>query len=334
MDGPVVNLWLDGCFDGFHYAHANAIRQAKVNIISGPANVRVVVGIHSDAEILKIKGGPPIFDEAERCALVAGCRWVDAIVPDVPYNAHPNILDKHSIDFVVHGNDVSLDASGIDCLSEIKAMGKYKEFQRTEGVSSTLLLQRILHPAWPRPDPTPLTHLLDDFADAISPRPKIIDLRSLSGHHHVFPKPRKVNSKVIYVGGSWDCFGSAHVEFLERAKALYLTDQIVLVVGIVSDEDVLEHTGEPALLSLLERALAVIQCKYSDALLLNAPRHMCATTLIPLGVDVVAVNDPKERVSGMQVYAPKRFQTAQDVRARVWERKEQYEAKQRRKGLD
>lgn len=105
-----------------------------------------------------------------------------------------------------------------------------------EGVSSTLLLQRILHPAWPRPDPTPLTHLLDDFADAISPRPKIIDLRSLSGHHHVFPKPRKVNSKVIYVGGSWDCFGSAHVEFLERAKALYLTDQIVLVVGIVSDE--------------------------------------------------------------------------------------------------
>lgn len=52
---------------------------------------------------------------------------------------------------MVHGNDVALvsggrpqvrfvwhayavrvqDASGIDCLSEIKAMGKYKEFRRT-----------------------------------------------------------------------------------------------------------------------------------------------------------------------------------------------------------
>lgn len=32
-----------------------------------------------------------------RYALVAGCRWVDAIAHDVPYNAQLDILDEHGI---------------------------------------------------------------------------------------------------------------------------------------------------------------------------------------------------------------------------------------------
>lgn len=47
-----------------------------------------------------------------------------------------------------------------------------------------------------------------------------------------------VKLKVIYAGGSWDVFGSAHVEFLKEAKTLYPADQVhvKLVVGIESDE--------------------------------------------------------------------------------------------------
>ncbi|KAF7971841.1 hypothetical protein HWV62_19861 [Athelia sp. TMB] len=285
----------------FQYAHANAIRQAKVDVIEGP--VRVVAGIHSDAEILRTKGGPPIFDEAERSryALVAGCRWVDKIVTDVPYNATLEILDQHNIDFVVHGNDIALDASGVDCLSTIKAMGRYKEFRRTEGISSTLLLQRIMHPDWPRPDPVPLMRLITEFANTISPRPEVIDLLPGTTNCHAIPRPR--NAKVVYVGGSWDCFGSGHVEYLKRAKDLYPADIVLLVVGIWSDEDVQEGTGEPPLLITAERALAVIQCKYCDALLLNAPRHMYASILVSLGVDAVVMDDSGEDVSGVQTTA-------------------------------
>jgi len=123
---PTV-LWLDGCFDGFHYAHANAIRQA-LTLVPGP--VRLVVGVHSDAEVTRNKG-IPLFDEQERYALLKGCRWVEEIVRDAPYSAQMEMLDKYHIDFVVHGDDIAMDASGHDCLAEVKSQGRYKEFKRT-----------------------------------------------------------------------------------------------------------------------------------------------------------------------------------------------------------
>lgn len=104
----------------------------------------------------------------------------------------------------------------------------------SEGTSSTLLLRRILDPEWPRPDPVPLMKLIAKFANTISPLPEVIDLLSVTANYHAIPKPR--NGKVVYVGGSWDCFGSGHVEYLSRAKALYPADTVVLVVGIWSDE--------------------------------------------------------------------------------------------------
>jgi cytidyltransferase-like protein len=56
--GGSPRVWIDGCFDLFHYGHANAIRQAK--LVAGT----LVVGIHSDAEILRCKGLPVMsFEE-------------------------------------------------------------------------------------------------------------------------------------------------------------------------------------------------------------------------------------------------------------------------------
>lgn len=100
--------------------------------------------------------------------------------------------------------------------------------------------------------------------------------------------------------------------------------------------------------------------QFSDALVLNAPRYPSATNLIDLGVDAVAVHDPSEIVSGMQVsklnwtgavaveyirdpnhcraqnlqvLTPKKLQTVQEVRGRVFQRRGEYEEKQRRKGV-
>lgn len=43
----------------FHFGHANAIRQAKA------LGDKLIVGVHSDADILKCKG-PTVFTEQER----------------------------------------------------------------------------------------------------------------------------------------------------------------------------------------------------------------------------------------------------------------------------
>lgn len=46
----LIRVWADGCFDLMHWGHANALRQAK---LLGDV---LVVGVHSDAAILKNKG--------------------------------------------------------------------------------------------------------------------------------------------------------------------------------------------------------------------------------------------------------------------------------------
>jgi hypothetical protein len=102
-----------------------------------------------------------------------------------------------------------------------------------EGISTTSLIQRILEPDLPRPDQRPLRNLLDAFARSISPPPAIIDLDSPGP----FEIPRLGDTKVVYVGGSWDCFSAGHVEYLRRSKAAVRANgRVVLAVGLWSDK--------------------------------------------------------------------------------------------------
>ena len=95
-----ARIWVDGCFDMMHFGHANALRQAKL------MGDFLVVGVHSDAEILKHKG-PTVMKEDERYEAVAACKWVDEVVPDAPYYTTVEMLDKYNCDFCVHGDDIT-----------------------------------------------------------------------------------------------------------------------------------------------------------------------------------------------------------------------------------
>ena len=99
--------------------HANALRQAKA------MGDYLVVGVHSDAEILKNKG-PTVMNELERYAAVAACKWVDEVVPDAPYVTTVEMLDKYNCDFCVHGDDITTAADGSDCYQAVKDAGRYK----------------------------------------------------------------------------------------------------------------------------------------------------------------------------------------------------------------
>lgn len=79
-----------------HFGHANSLRQAKA------LGDKVIVGIHTDAEIAKHKG-PPVFTEEERVKMVRGIKWVDEVVLGAPYVTTLEVLDEHNCDFCVHG---------------------------------------------------------------------------------------------------------------------------------------------------------------------------------------------------------------------------------------
>jgi hypothetical protein len=46
-----------------------------------------------------------LFDEKERYAIAAACRWIDLVVEDAPYSLQLEIIDRYGVDLVVHGDD-------------------------------------------------------------------------------------------------------------------------------------------------------------------------------------------------------------------------------------
>jgi ethanolamine-phosphate cytidylyltransferase len=136
-----VRVYMDGCFDLAHFGHANALRQAKA------CGDTLVVGLIPDSEVVRCKG-PPVLREAERRAVIASVRWVDEIIENVPYDLTPEFCEtlyaKHGIDFIVHGDDPCLLPDGTDAYDAPKRAGKFKMIKRTEGVSTTDIVNRIL----------------------------------------------------------------------------------------------------------------------------------------------------------------------------------------------
>ncbi|KAI8113001.1 hypothetical protein M9435_003007 [Picochlorum sp. BPE23] len=136
-----IRVYMDGCFDLMHYGHANALRQAR------SLGDELVVGLVPDEEILRCKG-PPLLNEKERLELVESVKWVDEVLTGVPYDLTPEFLDelftKHRIDYVIHGDDPCILPDGTDAYAYAKKSGRFMMIKRTEGVSTTDIVGRML----------------------------------------------------------------------------------------------------------------------------------------------------------------------------------------------
>jgi len=256
-------------------------------------------------------------------------------------------------DFIVHGDDIATDPEGNDCYAVPKKLGKFLECKRTEGISTTALIQRLLHPApssLPPGDGALLNRLLDAFAASCNPPLPILDLAS-SAPHKIFNDVHSHREIITgYVSGSWDCFGAGHVEQLRRARKALLEsnnriadDEICvrLVVGIWTDEDSTKVSGEAPLLFLQERALSVIQCLHTDAIVLSAPQFLSNELRSILGIDYLIMlpdqEHPKDKFKIKCISLPSgdtamHVHTASSLRSKIQSRKELYEERQRRKG--
>eukprot|EP00438_Fugacium_kawagutii_P032886 Skav209402 [mRNA] locus=scaffold1671:9298:13511:- [translate_table: standard] len=134
---PPVRGYIDGCFDIMHSGHYNAIRQAK-NICDV-----LVVGIHSDQEIAENKS-MPVMEQAERYRLLDHIKWIDEILYDVPYSPEIATLERARADFCIHGDDMPVNSQGFCAYDEMRNAGRLRIIKRTEGVSTTDLIGRLL----------------------------------------------------------------------------------------------------------------------------------------------------------------------------------------------
>lgn len=141
--GAPLRVYADGIFDLFHLGHARALEQAKKAFPS----VHLLVGVCADALTLRHKG-KVVLTEAERYESVVHCRWVDEVVPDAPWVVDDAFLAAHDIDFVCHDalpySDTSGGAAGGDVYAHLRETGRFWATHRTEGISTTDLILRIL----------------------------------------------------------------------------------------------------------------------------------------------------------------------------------------------
>ncbi|KAL6045996.1 choline phosphate cytidylyltransferase [Balamuthia mandrillaris] len=291
----LVKVWVDGCFDMMHFGHANALRQAKA------LGDYLIVGVHSDAEVLKNKG-PPVMKEEERYAQVAACKWVDEVVPDAPYITQLEVMDQHDADFVVHGDDVTTAADGSDCYAKAKAVGRYQEVARTTGVSTTDIVKRMLEctkehyvvDAGSILEGSPMVPSMSEGTNKGSPPTGIAKFIATSQKISKFSngKEPKPTDKVVYIDGAWDLFHVGHLKILEKAKAL----GNFLIVGVLDDLVVNRYKkANFPIMNLYERVLSVLSCKYVDEVVIAAPEKITKEFIDGLNIQcVVHGKDPVE----------------------------------------
>ncbi|KAE8144095.1 hypothetical protein BDV25DRAFT_167671 [Aspergillus avenaceus] len=137
--GRPVRVYADGVFDLFHVGHMRQLEQAKKAF----SDVHLMVGVTGDDETHSRKG-LTVLSGAERAESVRHCKWVDEVIPNCPWIVTPEFIDEHKIDYVAHDDLPYGAAEGDDIYAPIKAQGRFLVTQRTEGVSTTGIITRIV----------------------------------------------------------------------------------------------------------------------------------------------------------------------------------------------
>lgn len=110
-----------------HHGHVRLLKKASTL-------GTVVVALTTDEDVLRAKGYHPELSFAERKELVEAIRFVDEVVPS-PWLIDDAFLDANQIDLLVHGHDNT----------NLVSPHRLQLFERTKGISSSILRQRVLN---------------------------------------------------------------------------------------------------------------------------------------------------------------------------------------------
>jgi choline-phosphate cytidylyltransferase len=134
-----VRVYADGVFDMYHIGHAKVLEQAKKLF----KHTTLIVGVSPDWEV-NAKKGKLVMNEFERVEILKHCKWVDEVICPCPWVITVDFLREHNIHYVAH-DDIPYNSAGSeDIYYEVKRLGMFRATQRTEGISTSDIILRII----------------------------------------------------------------------------------------------------------------------------------------------------------------------------------------------
>jgi len=134
-----VKIYTDGVFDCFHYGHALLLKGVKEMY----PYVYVMVGVCGD-QMTNQEKGKTILTEYERYESVRHCKYVDQVVENAPWVPSVKFLDEIGAHYIAHDPEPYPMGDCPDVYGEIKTAGRFLATKRTEGISTSDIMMRII----------------------------------------------------------------------------------------------------------------------------------------------------------------------------------------------
>ena len=132
----MTRVYADMVADLFHYGHVEFLRKAR------ELGTYLIAGIVAD-DVAELSKKKPILTMEERVTSVAGCKYVDQVLPNAPWKIDRAWIIQHRIQLVVHGDDYAQEQLD-DIYNVPQEMGILRTVTYTKGISTTEIIRRIL----------------------------------------------------------------------------------------------------------------------------------------------------------------------------------------------
>ena len=337
-----TRIFMDGVFDIIHSGHFNALRQAQY------LGDILVCGLNSDDEVAKAKG-KTLMDIKERSALAGSSKWVGDMALNTPYTPTIETLDEFNCDYIAHGDDIPTNEQGKTIYDEIIAKKRLRVFRRTEGISTAIIIGRLLLGMKDKFD-----SLDEKIPENLKIKKSYTELENTSNlqfenmstllttsyrisefSNKKLPKP---GDKIVYICGEFDVLHQVHIEALKKVKEL--GDYVY--IGVYDDFVVNKRKGKyHPVLNINERCLNLLALKYVDDVIFGAPERINQELIKSLNVNIVVQFITPKMKEGKCDKEEKNYETAKNLgilkeveisgeltndvlSERIWENKEQY----------
>ena len=243
-----TQYFIDGCFDGYHYGHVNAIFQSKklCDIL--------VLGTHNNEE-MTIHKNIPIIDYSDRCTMLSYCKFIDNFVGAVPYITNLQTVHRYNCSKYLHGEELIItknNENGIQIPDEY-----YITYKVTEGISTTNLLLRLYQYTYKllitqNNNYEYLTSIINKMKDYM--------LQEKLKKDHDCHKTDN-----LYLYHSWDLLCPIHVNHIQSIKNEYPNYNII---AIIKKNDTINNT-EKYIFNELERFITLYSITLIDDVILE-----------------------------------------------------------------